>query len=84
MHACLSACARAARLRACMCAYEHTCARARVQVRINTSDKELLTLIPDTFVPPASGGTSPHTFDPSIYDGLTAAAPAGGMAVEIT
>ena len=40
------------------------------QVRIITSDKELLTLIPSEYVPTHAGGTSTHTFDPSMYDAL--------------
>ena len=52
--------------------------RAGQKVKIITSDKELLALIPPEYVPTTSGGTSTHTFDPALYDALAPAPPAAG------
>ena len=44
--------------------------RTRAKVKFITSDKELLACVPAEFVAQSQGGTSTHTFDPSIYDVL--------------
>ena len=49
--------------------------RTRGKVKLINSEKDLLSLVPSEFVPVASGGTSQHVFDPSIYDGLLAPPP---------
>jgi len=50
--------------------------RSRAKVRIVTSDKELLTLLPAEFVPVSAGGTCQHVFDPAVYDSLVPTKPA--------
>ncbi len=44
--------------------------RTRCKVKIINSSKELLTLVPAEYVPPACGGNSAHEFDPKVYDDL--------------